>query len=518
MKRFIIITLLAAGAVAAAYAWPESTASASAGDVADVNLFTVSRGDLNIVLAENGELVAKNSQNIVNTANSWAEIKWLIDEGTEVVEGDELARLDTKELDERVERLELDIVQAETDLMQATTDHEIQVVDNDAKLERAGEALTKARKEREKYEKGDAINEERKLRVAIQDANTRYTRAKKKYEDSQTLFEETYINKSQLEEDEIEFAKAEAQREGALLDLEIFEEYSKPLALADKNRAVTDAEREQETTGKRNESSLRQRQTSLDKAKTKLDKLRDSLVETQEELEKMVLAAPCPGYVIYGDPKNPWNRDDIKVGGRTWSGQTMLTIPDLRVMQVKLSVHEADVNKLSEGNPATVTMDTYPGLAISGTVTKIASIAGSDDSWRRGSDVKTFAVEVTLEASAEVELKPGVSAKAEIFIDRRDDVLFVPLQTVFSEEGKHFCYVLGAKGTPVRRSVEPGQGNDHYLEIISGLEIGDQVLLYNPNLPGGGTGPSDAAEESDGDDDAPGEATAADDDSATVMP
>lgn len=489
-----MIAVLTLGGVAFAMGWFDGASNAETDGVADVNLFTVVSGDLPIVLTENGELVAKDSQNIVNTANSWAEITWLIDEGSEVAEGDEVARLDTKELEERAEKYELDIVQAETDLMQAQTDLEIQEIDNTAKLERAEEALTKARKELEKYERGDAVNERRKLDVAMRDAETRLMRAKKKFEDSEILYEQTYINKSQRDEDEIEYDKAVAQKEGCELDLEIFETYTKPLALADKKRAVTDAERELETTGKRNESSLRQRQTSLDKAETRLEKLRESLEEVQDELGKMTLLAPCPGYAIYGDPKQPWTREDIKVGGRTWSGQTIMTIPDLRVMQVKLAIHEADVNKLEEGHAATVTMDTYPGLAMVGTVTKIASIAASDDGWRRSSDVKTFDVEITLEANDEVELKPGISAKAEIAIDHLEDVMYVPLQTVFAEEGEQFCYVRGADGAPERRAVEPGPANDHYVSIVSGLEPGDRVLLYNPNLPASGGGATDDAD------------------------
>ena len=70
----------------------------------------------------------------------------------------------------------------------------------------------------------------------------------------------------------------------------------------------------------------------------------------------------------------------------------------------------------------------------------------------------------------ELELKPGISAKAEVFIEEKEDILFVPLQCVFLEEGMHFCYILGETGEPERIEVKPGSSNDSFLEILEGLE------------------------------------------------
>jgi len=144
-------------------------------------------------------------------------------------------------------------------------------------------------------------------------------------------------------------------------------------------------------------------------------------------------------------------------------------------------VHEADINKIKEEQPTTVTMDTYPGLVLHGKVTKIATIAG-EPGQRHNEEVKKFTVDITLDSTEDMTLKPGISAKAEIFIEEKEDVLSVPLQCVFIEEGTHYCYGVGDGDEPVRIAVKPGLSNDSHIEITEGLGEGDRVLLYNPVL------------------------------------
>ena len=78
-------------------------------------------------------------------------------------------------------------------------------------------------------------------------------------------------------------------------------------------------------------------------------------------------------------------------------------------------------------------------------------------------------------------VRPGMSAKVEILVDQLDDVLIVPIQAVAIREGKKLCYVMDSD-TPQPRAVSTGAFNDIFVEIISGLEEGEQVLLNPPLL------------------------------------
>jgi hypothetical protein len=82
-------------------------------------------------------------------------------------------------------------------------------------------------------------------------------------------------------------------------------------------------------------------------------------------------------------------------------------------------------------------------------------------------------------------LKPGVSAKAQIIIANRQDVLKVPLQAVTTIQGQPVAFVeRGKQIVPV--PVEVGVYDDQFIEITAGLKEGELVRLgrpdsFNPN-------------------------------------
>src|SRR5205085_3373299 len=110
---------------------------------------------------------------------------------------------------------------------------------------------------------------------------------------------------------------------------------------------------------------------------------------------------------------------------------------------VLIKVHEADINKLKVGMPATVTLDTYKGLALSGEISKIASVANANDSWF-GDDVKKFGVDIAIKDKG-LTLRPGITAKAEVAVGEVKDVVYVPSQAVFAKDGKFRCFVRRAR-------------------------------------------------------------------------
>lgn len=512
--------LVAAGAVA--WAWSGGADAPEAqGD--DQVSFTAVRGDLVITLTESGELVAKDSRQISAGTDSSAKLTFLIEEGTEVPTGEVLARLDPTELEQRVQQLELDVMQMEANVVAARTEVEIQKAENASSLEKADAALDHAQKDQQKWIEGEGPNERRKLEISIKEAETNASRQSKKAEDSLKLFEQEYINKSQLEQDQIDAERAQVQLESARLEARMFAEFTQPMTLKERTQAVKDAQLAQESATKRAESTLHQKQVALEQNEKKLDMQKQQLKKTKEEIAKHTVTAPIPGIVLYGDPAEPWYRDNIRLGGDVWGNMILFTIPDLRVMQVRLKIHEADVNKLAVGQKAKVSMDTYPGKVLDGEVTRIATIATGTDRWGSDTEVKKFDVSITLSGDTELKLKPGVSAKAEVYIGKREGVVQVPLQAVFQEEGGHWAWVSEAAG-PRRVAVTPGESNDHYIEIASGLAPGQKVLLYNPKLaaPKPGESPADKGQDGksskDGQSDAPAsDAAASSADSAAVV-
>jgi HlyD family secretion protein len=140
-----------------------------------------------------------------------------------------------------------------------------------------------------------------------------------------------------------------------------------------------------------------------------------------------------------------------------------------------------------------VTLDALPNAEIGGTVTQIAPLATRSDQ-----GTTTYAVTVMLAADS-AGVRPGMTAVVQIVTSQKDDAVLVPRRAVRSEGGQSFVLVPTG-GAPEatgpgqfapaseRRVVTIGLSNNEFVEILSGLEAGDEVLLQDvvsTFLPGG---------------------------------
>ena len=122
--------------------------------------------------------------------------------------------------------------------------------------------------------------------------------------------------------------------------------------------------------------------------------------------------------------------------------------------------------------------DAVPDQPLQGEVTKVGVLPDSQNRWM-SPDLKVYLTTISIEGTKDW-LKPGMTAKVEIMVDHLNDVIYVPLQAVTALDGHQVCHVSrGAKTEP--RTVEIGQFNDEFIEIKSGLKVGEKVLLRPPD-------------------------------------
>jgi len=143
-------------------------------------------------------------------------------------------------------------------------------------------------------------------------------------------------------------------------------------------------------------------------------------------------------------------------------------------MKVVIKVHEAQIERLKEGLPATVTVEGFTGRQFKGKISKIAVLADSGDRWLNR-DLKQFETEVQLEGDMS-GLKPGGTAHVQIQITELKDVLAVPVQAVFGKGGKYYVFVDN-KGEAEPVEVGVGESSNEYITITKGLEAGQKVRM-----------------------------------------
>lgn len=471
--------VLAAGGAYLYY--PRDLGQAQASSKYEDALFTVRRGDLRITVAENGYLKSKNSVQLKPKFRGQSVITWLIDEGASVQTDDVLVKFDDTEIVASLEEAQNTLLQHQTELEAARADLDIASRENEAAIEKAELTLEIARLTLERYEKGEHPNTVRKNSLTLEKAQSEYDRAKERFEKVPDLEKEGFLTSIQVEEERIHLREAQINLENAQKDLELYDKYTRPMELRQKETEVRDAERTLETARQKAEINLKEKQANVSRKEALVRSVEQRIEQTKKDLDAMQIKAPSPGLVLYGDPRNSWQRDQVKIGNPVYQGWTIITLPDLTEMQVLIDVHEAEIDQVQVDQKAIITLDTYPGKVFTGKVTHIASVASSDD-WGDQTN-KQFRVELTMDPF-DIEVRAGITAKVELEIDTLEGVLHVPIQAVFKEREEYFCFLPDPNGGFRRQTVTIGRNNTHYVAVEQGLSEGDRVLLYDPREEG----------------------------------
>ena len=238
----------------------------------------------------------------------------------------------------------------------------------------------------------------------------------------------------------------------------------------------------------------------LQAARFAVNQAQAALTEARDQLSKTTIAAPMSGRVTR---LNIDEGETAVVGTMNNPGSLLLTIADLSVMEAVVEVDETDVPGLTIGDSASVRVDAFPGTQFPGRVTAIGNssiqVAGAGGSGERQS--VDYEVVITLD-NPPAELRPDLSATAEIVTETRRNALTVPILalTVRDPEGRKFEAAEEDKGAPRQASrrreelaevegvfivtgdsvawapVTIGITGDRYFEVVDGLKGGETVV------------------------------------------
>ena len=439
--------------------------------LATLDVATVKPRTFNVVLKEKGELKAAKSTDVICEVEGRSTIISLIPEGTAVQKGDLLVELASDEIEDRIRQDELKEANAITAVEVARTELDVQRDKNLSDIRKADLAIELAQLELERYRQGDWAQKLKDAEIAIEQASIMLERRKEDYEAADKLFEKKYITKTEYEEDKFNYQKAIWELDKAQKAKEVLETYTHVADLRQK-----EADYEEALKVKNAEAQELQKRRSLEGKEKELELIQDQLAKLRRQRQNCRITAPTQGFVVYySEGGRFWSNDNqVREGGTVHERQVLLSLPDTSEMLVVVRVHEAKTNKLSLGQRATVTVEGLPGTIFSGTVTKIAALADTQNRWLNP-DLKEYETEITLDPT-DAPLKPGVTAYTEIMVDRVEDKLAVPVQSVYARGGKR--YVFHGAGDDVRYSeVVLGAIGTEWAEIKDGLSSGDQILL-----------------------------------------
>ncbi len=464
------------GASVATLSWNSAEAPAKS------DQFVVARRSFDITASGNGELRARKQTTIRSMLEQQCAIVEIIPEGSRVNKGDILVRLNSDDIQKRLDDDMLQLESARSDMISADNAYQIQISDNDSATRQAKLKVEIAELELQKWQDGDVVEKRKGLQLDLERAQREYERLEAKFERAKLLYSREFLSKDELDKDEVAFIEAKSKLETSGIALDVYEKYTYTKDLKQKTSDLDEARAELERTQRKNESELASKEAQLTNKKRQWQLRDERVAKLREQVDNCTVKAPTDGLVVYATSlnQNMYGGDGnaYDVGSEIRPNQEIIALPDTTEMVATIKIPEAILSRVKIGQRAHVVIDAAQGKTYTGAVETIgvmAQIAG----WR-DPNVREYEVRIGLDLGSDPhKLKPSMRCEAKIVLDSVDDALAVPIQAVFAEGRRQFVYTA-AGDMYAQTPVQVGRRSDSFVEIVSGLSGGEVVLLREP--------------------------------------
>lgn len=197
-----------------------------------------------------------------------------------------------------------------------------------------------------------------------------------------------------------------------------------------------------------------------------VDKYRANLTEYADKLKDASIIAPFDGVIA---------KIDAKVGENIIAGEkVVITLISPKGLQLETDVPETDISKISINNPVTIALDATPEESYQGQIIEI-------DSGKTIIDGVVYYKVIILFEGDNQKIKSGMNGDATIQTGKKENVLNVPQRAVISKNGKKYVRIINGKEITEQEVVTGLRGNKGEIEIISGLNEGEQIITFMKN-------------------------------------
>ena len=407
-------------------------------------------------------------------------IIWIVPEGTAVKVGDLVCELDSSLLSDKETQQEILAERAQTAYDQGVEDLKIQEIQNKSETEAAALKLQLAEIDLRKYQEGDLVQQKEELLNQSNLAEENLSRALESYDYVKRLAKIGYRTQNDLESERIAVETQKINK--ALFEgkRKVLAEFTENRTLVELSAKVDECRREIQRTESRTKSASIQKQAELHARQLVLEVEKNKHKRLQDQIAACKILANQDGQVVYANTRDGRATEQIMidVGVLVRERQAIINLPDLDHMKVNARIHESRINMVRQGMTAQVKVDAEPTYVFNGIVDQVASVPSSTGGF--GNTAKEYeAVVKIVDASEKVNrLRPGLNASTEILVERREDVLQIPIQANVTIGTKQFAFVVVGKKIE-QRTLKVGKNNSNFIEVLEGVAEGEEVVL-NP--------------------------------------
>src|SRR4051812_48881452 len=276
---------------------------------------------------------------------------------------------------------------------------------------------------------------------------------------------EAQVKKNTVEAEgpDVEFARRAYERAQSLFSQSLIAQS----ALDDAHSAVDVAENKRRAA----QSQLFVSQARVSEARAQVAQAKAAADKAAEDLANATIRAPIRATVL---------TRDVEIGSAVSSilnlganGTLVMTLGDIDQVFVRGKVDEADIGRVQLGQAARIRVETFRDKVFNGRVSQISPMGVEKD------NVTNFEVRVSIDNPGK-ELKANMTANAEIVLEEHPDSLILPEAAISYDPQKNAFVDLadpGAKNGRRRVPVKLGVGNGTRIQVLEGVREGDKVVL-----------------------------------------
>ena len=487
VSLFLLLALLLAGGGFFYYRTyhVKDTEKKTGDNVAPDRIYPVKRGQMVIGIVLRGSVNAKVKHKLALQAPFSTKLVKVVDENVKVKKGEIVAEFETADLLLKVEDYKLTIEQTKKDLAIAQAEREVLISTNREELRTAKDKVTECLDAYTRYVRLEGPRDRDTQNLAVSDAEknlddveTTYQEAKDTYDNSifaDSAAEETA--KKNVEKERQKVLAAETKLNSALLEKKLFKRYTYPNKLKDLRNKLAQARLGYEKAKVSTEAKLTQKDNAIYRLEITLRNNERQYQRHSSWIPMMTLTAPVDGIVTYGDPDRIWGNPEVKVGMDGRRKQVIITIPDMSQMIVDVNLPEQYRSKVGIGDKVIITPESLETVKMKGQIASIASLPVHTIPWDK-STPKIYRTVVSFQGK-NPKIVSGMSVQVEVVSRVLQNVISIPVEAVFEEGGQLLVYRKAFSG-PEKVPIKIGASSDSAVEILEGLNEGDEVFLYRP--------------------------------------
>lgn len=285
------------------------------------------------------------------------------------------------------------------------------------------------------------------------------------------------------EQDRLDLAQGQFEVEKARLEVSKQEIVSE-IEAGKAKLVLESAERRLAEVGQRIAAHKHSQAADLDQVAQKRKKSQTDVKQAQGNLERLTIRSPLAGILNImpnWSASTTWqSAPEFKPGDRAWPGASIAEIPDLSSLVVELNIEETDRGRIAAEQPVRAKVDALSDRVVPGKIRSISAVA--EVSYASWPPQKTFRALVGMD-TIDSRLRPGMSAGAEIVVDRLRGVTLIPRRAAFERGGKAIAYVRTGRDFEAREIIL-GHRSETQIEVRQGLRPGETVALEEPPAAG----------------------------------